>query len=443
MKARQSRRTFLAVSGVWTASALLPRVGRAADANSKLRVASIGTGGKGADDLRQVAASDRVEVVALCNVEQNKDHFGWAVEKFPKAAQFRDWRKLLDDPKSFDAVIVSTPDHMHAPISLPAMELGKHVYCQKPLTHTVHEARQMQAAARKAKVVTQLGNQIQSHKFYRTAVKLVQDGTIGKVREVHSWQSGKLSWMKVDDRPVGSDPVPMSLDWDGWLGVAPERPYKSEIYAPFNWRAWQDFSSGQLGDFGCHILDPVFKALDLTAPMTIVAEAPEINKEVWTKWCKVSYLFPGTSYTANRGIPVTWYDGEGRMPSAEQIGLPKNVKLPGAGSVLLGEKGSLIIPHVGMPTLVGEQVEGKTIEFASELNHYTGWAHACLGDGATGSNFDYSAPLTATVLLGVIALRLPGESLTWNDADGVVSNSAKANTLLSKPYRKGWEPKWV
>lgn len=443
MKARQSRRTFLAASGVWTASALLPRLGRAADANSKLRVASIGTGGKGADDLRQVAASDRVEVVALCNVEQNKDHFGWAVEKFPKAAQFRDWRKLLDDSKSFDAVIVSTPDHMHAPISLPAMDLGKHVYCQKPLTHTVHEARQMQAAARKAKVVTQMGNQIQSHKFYRTAAKLVQDGTIGKVREVHSWQSGKLSWMKVDDRPVGSDPVPMSLDWDGWLGVAPERPYKSEIYAPFNWRAWQDFSSGQLGDFGCHILDPVFKALDLTAPMTIVAEAPEINKEVWTKWCKVSYLFPGTSYTANRGIPVTWYDGEGRMPSAEQIGLPKNVKLPGAGSVLLGEKGSLIIPHVGMPTLVGEQVEGKTIEFASELNHYTGWAHACLGDGATGSNFDYSAPLTATVLLGVIALRLPGESLTWNDADGVVSNSAKANTLLSKPYRKGWEPKWV
>ena len=443
MKSRQSRRTFLAASGVWTASALLPRLGRAADANSKLRVASIGTGGKGADDLRQVAASDRVEVVALCNVEQNKDHFGWAVEKFPKAAQFRDWRKLLDDSKSFDAVIVSTPDHMHAPISLPAMDLGKHVYCQKPLTHTVHEARQMKAAARKAKVVTQMGNQIQSHKFYRTAAKLVQDGTIGKVREVHSWQSGKLSWMKVDDRPVGSDPVPMSLDWDGWLGVAPERPYKSEIYAPFNWRAWQDFSSGQLGDFGCHILDPVFKALDLTAPMTIVAEAPEINKEVWTKWCKVSYLFPGTSYTANRGIPVTWYDGEGRMPSAEQIGLPKNVKLPGAGSVLLGEKGSLIIPHVGMPTLVGEQVEGKTIEFASELNHYTGWAHACLGDGATGSNFDYSAPLTATVLLGVIALRLPGESLTWNDADGVVSNSAKANTLLSKPYRKGWEPKWV
>ena len=442
MLTRQSRRHFLAVSGTWTLSTLLPRIGRA-DANGKLRVVSIGTGGKGKSDLLEVAGSDRVEIVGLCNVEQNKDHFGWAAEKFPKAAHFTDWRKLLEKSSTFDAVIVSTPDHMHAPIALPAMELKKHVYCQKPLTHTVHEARQMRLAATKAKVVTQMGKQIQSHKFYRTAVKLVHDGVIGKVREVDSWQSGKLGWMLTDDRPAGSDPIPSTLDWDGWLGVAPERPYKDRLYAPFNWRAWQDFSSGQLGDFGCHILDPVFKALKLTGPLTISAEAPPLNKEVWTKWCKVSYIFPGNDLTAGPSIPVTWYDGEGKMPPREALGLPETVKLPGSGSVLIGDKGSLIIPHVAPPQLIGEKVEGHKFEFEEERNHYTSWAHACLGDGEATSNFDYSGPLTETVLLGVAALRLPGESLAWDAAKGTVTNSPRANALLSKPYRKGWEPKWI
>jgi predicted dehydrogenase len=438
-----SRRQFLATTGAAAATTLIPLSARALDANSKLRVASIGTGGKGKDDLQQVAASPRVEVVALCNVEQNVEHFGWAAAKFPKAKHYVDWRKLLEDEKEFDAVIVSTPDHMHAPIAMPAMALKKHVYCQKPLTHTVHEARQMRLAAEKAKIVSQMGNQIQSHAFYRTAVKLVHDGAIGKVKEVHSWQSGKLGWMLVDDRPGGADSIPETLNWDQWLGVAPERPYKSAIYAPFNWRAWQDFSSGQLGDFGCHILDPVFKALRLKSPTSIQAEAPELNKEVWTKWSKVSYQFPGSELIAGPSLSVTWYDGEGSMPPKDKLNLPEGTKLPSSGSVLIGEKGSLIIPHVAPPQLVGDAVAGIAFPMEEEKNHYTGWAHACLGDGETTSNFDYSGPLTETVLLGVAAIRLAGQKLDWDAAAAKVTNNAAANDLLTKSYRKGWEPSWV
>src|SRR5262249_34320656 len=202
-------------------------------------------------------------VVAFCEVDATANHLGRAAEKFPAAKRLTDWRRLLDAAKDFDALTVSTPDHMHAPIALPALQLGKHVFCEKPLTHSVFEARQMQRAAQKYRVVTQMGNQIQSHEAYRTAVKLVHDGVIGRVKEVHAWQAGAMRWQLVDDRPGGSDPVPEKLHWDEWLGVAPARPYKAKVYHPFNWRLWQDFSNGQLGDFGCPILDPAFLALGL------------------------------------------------------------------------------------------------------------------------------------------------------------------------------------
>ncbi|HEV7221267.1 MAG TPA: Gfo/Idh/MocA family oxidoreductase, partial [Pirellulales bacterium] len=267
MSRRTSRRTFvktLAAAGAGLSLPLGSRA-RAAGPNGRLRIASIGCGGKGWSDLVATAASPHVDVVALCNIDEGPDHMGRAAEKYPKAARYADWRRLLDDAQEVDAVIVSTPDHMHAPISMAAMALGKHVQCQKPLTHTVYEARQMRLAAKRAGVVTQMGNQIQSHVAYRTAVRLVHDGAIGKVREVHSWQSGKMGWLLESDRPAGEDPVPPTVHWDNWLGVAPARPFKTNIYHPFNWRAWQDFSNGQLGDFGCHILDPVFMSLELTA----------------------------------------------------------------------------------------------------------------------------------------------------------------------------------
>lgn len=446
MLVRSSRRQFLKQVAVAGAALSLPAVSyaRVLGANSRLRVASIGTGGKGWSDLNSTAASPHVQIVALCDIDESKPFLGQAAEKYPEAKKFTDWRKLLDASKEIDAVIVSTPDHMHAPISLPAMQLGKHVQCQKPLTHTVFEARQMQLAAKKYNVVTQMGNQIQSHEAYRTAVKLVHDGVIGKVQEVHSWQSGNMGWIKVDDRPAGSEPVPETLHWNEWLGVAPERPYLPTIYHSFNWRAWQDFSNGQLGDFGCHILDPVFMALKLTAPLTIRAEAAPMNREIWYKWSKVSYQFPGTELTAGKSINVTWYDGEGKFPSRDGLGLPETYKLPGSGSVLVGEKGSLVIPHVAMPKLFPEEKFADfKIPVVPSRDHYVSWADACRGEDKTTSHFDYSGPLTETVLLGTIAIRNPDAILSWNAEKLELTGAPNAAGMLTKSYRDGWQPQWI
>ncbi|HTU17777.1 MAG TPA: Gfo/Idh/MocA family oxidoreductase [Gemmataceae bacterium] len=443
---RFSRRRFLQSTAATGASAVLTALSwsRVWGANERLRVASVGVNGKGWSDHTSIAASPHVEIAALCDVDEGADHLGKAADKYPHASRYSDWRRLFEKARDFDAVIVSTPDHMHAPIALPAMTLGKHVFCQKPLTHTVFEARQMRRAAEKYRVVTQMGNQIQAHKAYRTAVKLVHDGVIGRVKEVHSWQSGSMRWMLADDRPAGADEVPETLHWDDWLGVAPKRPYKKQIYHPFNWRAWQDFSNGQLGDFGCHILDPVFLALGLTAPTTLRAEAPAINREVWTKRATVHYQFPGSERTAGKTLALTWYDGEGHVPPPEAHGLPKSYKLPGSGSVLIGEKGSLVIPHVAMPKLFPEEkFAGFKMEVVPEVNHYTSWADACRGEGKTTSSFAYSGPLTETVLLGSIAIRIRGETLHWDSKRLAITNAAAANNLLTKRYRKGWEPAWI
>lgn len=417
---------------------------RVLGANERLRVAAVGVSGKGWSDHTSVAASPHVEIVALCDVDEGPAHLGRGAERYPRAARFNDWRTLLERSRDFDAIIVSTPDHMHAPIGLASLQLGKHLFCQKPLTHTVFEARQMQRAAAKAGVVTQMGNQIQSHSTYRTAVKLVHDGMIGKVKEVHSWQSGPMKWLLVADRPEGSDPVPASLHWDEWLGVAPTRPYKARIYHPNTWRAWQDFSNGQLGDFGCHILDPVFQALELTAPTSIRAEAPPLPRETWTPRATVRYVFPGTERTASETLRLTWYDGAGHAPAREGLGLPESYRLPTAGSVLVGEKGTMVIPHFAQPRLFPEEsFANRTIERLPDRDHYVSWADACRGIGQTTSNFGYAGPLSETVLLGTIAIRVPDQDLRWDARSLRIPNVTEANDLLTKSYRKGWEPTWV
>jgi len=437
-----TRRRFLQITG--TSALTAASWSRVRGANESLRLASVGTGGKGWDDLVHVSAGPNVTVVALCDIDESEMFLGRAATKFKTAKTFTDWRRLFDRPKDFDAVTVSTPDHMHAPISLPAMALGKHVFCQKPLTHTVFEARQMRVAAKRAGVVTQMGNQIQSHTAYRTAVKLVHDGAIGKVKEVHSWQAGKMGWLLAADRPKGSDPIPAGVHWDAWLGAAPERPYKKDLYHSFNWRAWQDFSNGQLGDFGCHILDPVFLALGLTAPLTVRAESAPMNHSVWYTQSVVRYEFPGTARTAGKTLGLTWYDGEGKRPPHDALGLAKDTKLPGAGSLLIGEKGSLLIPHIAAPKLFPEaDFADFKVETVPAVDHYVGWADACRSVGKTTSHFDYASALTETVLLGTVAIRTPGETLKWDAAKLTVTNSKAANALLTKPYRKGWEPTWV
>ncbi|HVX13680.1 MAG TPA: Gfo/Idh/MocA family oxidoreductase [Pirellulales bacterium] len=441
MTRRSTRRSFMRTSAaVGAGLALAPVALRAAGPLERLNIASIGTGGKGWSDLTSTAKSPRVNVVALCDIDESAQHLGRAAEAFPRARRYTDWRRLLDESRDIDAVIVSTPDHMHAPISLAAIALGKHVQCQKPLTHTVFEAREMRLAAKRAGVVTQMGNQIQSHESYRTAVQVVHDGVIGNVREVYSWQSGPMRWLIESDRPAGADPVPAGVHWDDWLGVAPVRPYKAQIYHSFNWRGWQDFSNGQLGDFGCHILDPVFMALDLTAPLTVRAEAPPINREVWTKSATVFYEFPGTPRTADETLKLTWYEGEGAKPPRDMLGVPDDVKLPDAGSLLKGELGAMILPHVAMPQLLpAEKFAGYKFPEVGSRDHYISWADACRGEGTTTSHFDYAGPLTEAVLLGTVAIRVPHETLAWDAAELRIQNSSAANGLLTKSYRPGWQ----
>jgi len=434
-----NRRGFLQASAAGAAVLIAAPRARAFDRNGKLRLAAIGTGGKGHDDLLNISASPRCEVVALCDVDHSAKIFGWAAEKFPRAEKFSDFRRLLDKAGSFDAVTVSTPDHMHAPIAVAAMQLGKHVFCQKPLTHTVAEARRVREVARQNRVVTQMGNQIQSHPAYRTAVKLLLDGAIGKVREVQSWQSGDMSWLPKNGHVEGSDPVPDTLDWDSWLGVAPERSYKKHLYHPFNWRGWQDFGGGQLADFGCHILDPVFMGLELGAPLTIEADAPPIDDQIWTPRSTVAYVFPGTEHTASDELPLTWRDGKGHKPQRESLALPPDYELPGAGSCLVGEAGTMVIPHWSTPMLFPKE---KFADFkmpeVGEVNHYTSWVDACVGDGKTSSNFGYAGALTEAVLLGNVAIQFPNEQLQWNAKAGEITHNVDATARLTKEYRKGW-----
>lgn len=449
MPAPLTRRTFL----LGSAAGLAAGCGRTAPApdrpapspfGDKLRLAAVGVGGKGWDDIQQIAASPHVAVAALCDIDRNEPAVGRAARAYPDAAVFADWRRLLDRPGEFDIVSVSTPDHSHAPVVLRALALKKPVFCQKPLTHTVYEARQLRLAAARAGVATQMCIQIQAISEYRTAVRLVHDGAIGRVKEVHAWQGGRPSWRKAADRPPGADPVPDGVDWDVWLGPAPARPYKDKLYHDFNWRNWQDFANGQLGDFGCHILDPVFLALGLTAPTAIQADGPKLNREAWGTSAVVRYEFPGTKHTAGKALPLTWYDGDGVRPPADRLGLGDGAKLPAAGSVQVGEKGSLVIPHVAMPRLYPEaRFRDFKYETAPRGNLYTDWADAARGGGPTTAGFDYAGPLTEAVLLGTVALRLPGERLAWDTAALKVTNSPAADALLRKEYRTGWEPEWV
>ncbi len=447
MPLQPNRRSFVKSAAIAGAAIALPALqySRIYGANSRLGIASVGTGGKGWSDLTGVAASPDVEVIGLCNIDSSKEHLGRAAEKYQSARKYDDWRKLLDASKDIQGVLVSTPDFMHAPIALAAMQLGKHVFCQKPLTHTVHESRQMQLAAKKFQVTTQMCNQIQSHSAYRTAVQIVHSGMIGKVKEVHSWQGGGTAWPRHIPRPEGSDPVPSHVRWDLWQGVAPERPYKQGMYHAFNWRGWQDYGTGQIGDFGCHILDPVFKSLKLGSPTALKATAPMLMPETWTDRATVRYDFPGTEFTYGPTIRVTWYDAVGASPNRELLNdIPSGYSLPNAGSVLVGEKGSLVIPHVAMPKLFPEEnFPADSIPVVNEVDHYVQWADACRGVGQTTSHFDYAGPLTEAVLLGTIGIRFPEQELKWDSKALKITNHAKAQERLTKPYRKGWEPTWI
>ncbi|MEM9282914.1 MAG: Gfo/Idh/MocA family oxidoreductase, partial [Verrucomicrobiota bacterium] len=357
---------------------------------------------------------------------------------------YQDFRQMFEEKSDgIDAVTVSTPDHMHAYCSIMAMKLGKHVFCQKPLSHNVWEARQMAKVAKETGVVTRMGNQIHSHQFYRTAVKLVQSGRIGKVKRVESWcsatghgKSGHLS------RPQGGDPIPESLDWDSWIGVAPMRPYSAShrCYHPWGWRDWQDFGGGAIGDFGCHIFDPVFTALEITGPPDDYhASHSGMNDEVWPAQNTYRFIVPGSEFTQKDRIAITWNDG-GRLPSTKGSHLPEREELPRSGSMLVGEEGTLVLPHVQAPRLYFPET-GFSDDYQMEegRDHYHDWIDGCILEEQPSDGFEYGGLLTETILLGNIAIRFPGERLKWDAEKMEFPEQQEANRWVSREYREGWE----
>ncbi|NOY43503.1 MAG: Gfo/Idh/MocA family oxidoreductase [Planctomycetes bacterium] len=440
-RSHPTRRDFLRnATGTLAATSLLgPAIVQAASGNELLQVASVGVGGMiGRHDLANITGSPRVRLAAMCDVDA--EYLKAATEEFPGTKNFSDYRRMFDEiADDIDAVMISTPDHMHGPIASAAMELGKHVYCQKPLAHNLFECRAMQdMAAKNKQLVTQMGTQAHSHAAYRTGVAMLQSGAIGKVREVHMWVA--KSWDgPASGRPDRTDPVPEHFDWNLWLGSAPERPYAEKTYHPHEWRRWTDFGTGTLGDMGCHIFDPVFSCLELGAPTKAISRGPKCHEETYSPDTDVVYHFAGTRFTDGQ-ITCRWTDGtNGSRPDISRAQLPEGVELPSNGLFMVGEKGVMVLPHIDMPRFYSQ---GKPMEISIEelpsKNHYHEWADVCRGEGQVTTPFSYGCAVTEAVLVGTIATRFPGEELAWNSAD-LTFNYDAANQLVRREYRPGWE----
>lgn len=403
--------------------------------SQKVLHASFGAGGMARADLTSIASHPSVELIAVADVEPAKAND--LLKKWPDLRIYADWRELLQKEKELTSVNVSTPDHMHAPIGMSAMRKGLHVYGQKPLTHDLYETRRLTEVARDKKLVTQMGIQIHSSAEYRLAVRLVQDGAIGKIKEVHTWSNKK--WGDVASKPERTDPVPAGFNWDMWLGVCEERPFIGNgYYHPANWRKRLDFGTGTFGDMGCHIYDPVFKALAVTAPISIRSEGAAPNEHSWATDAIIHYVFPGTEYTEGKTVKVTWYDGSSRPPA--EVASLAGPKLPEQGSIFLGTKGVMVLPHIARPILLPvEDFKDFKMPQVTGSNHWHQFVDAIQGKGKAMANFDYAGPLTEAVLLGSVASRFPNETLEWNAKKLQFTNISKANQYVRRKYRKGWE----
>jgi predicted dehydrogenase len=436
MSARLSRRRFLQTT---TAAALtagvLPAAERKPPPSERLVIGLIGVTNRGGENLEELLKTD-VEVAALCDVDENRA--GPVRQRLGRAKFYTDWRRLVDH-KGLDAVVVATPDHLHALATLAALRNGLHVYCEKPLTHTVEEARLVAQTAARHKRVTQMGTQIHAGRNYRDVVEIVQSGAIGSVAEVHVWCGRAYG---IGDRPKGSDPVPAGLHWDLWLGPAPTRPYVNRpdkkgygVYHPYNWRGWWDFGGGTLADMACHHIDLSFWALGLRHPTHVSAEGPPPHPESTPHGLIVHYEFAGQE----RGQPpvrLTWYDGGKRPAQFAQGKLPS---WPGDGTLFVGSKGMLIADYTHYKLLPQEQFAdyarpAKTI--ADSVGHHREWVQACKHGGTTTCNFGYGGALTECVLLGNVAYRL-GKPFTW-DARNLKASEPDAERFLRKEYRKPW-----
>ena len=389
-------------------------------------------------DLDQLVSHPKVKLVCVAEVDAARAT--GLQKRFPDLKVYQDWRVMLEkEHKNLDTVNVSTPDHMHAPMAMASMQHGLHVYCQKPLTHNISESRALTEFAREKKLVTQMGIQIHSSKEYRTAIALVQMGAIGKVHTVHTWSSKK--WGDSAPKPTQSDPVPETLDWNLWLGVAADRPYIGNgYYHPGNWRRRVDFGTGTFGDMGCHIFDPVFGALALTAPLTVRSTGAPPTADNWATDAIVHFTFPKTPYTSEKGVDITWYDGDQRPPTDVVKAAVGERELPDQGSLFLGDKGAMILPHIAMPILLPEQsFAGFEIPKIDGESHWHQFIDAVRGENKSSTTFDYAGPLTECVLLGCVATRFPKTTLEWDAAGLKFTNMPEASQYLKRTYRKGWE----
>lgn len=434
-----NRRQFLANSGrALVAAPFFVRNLISAPPSGKLRLAAFGGGNMAYVTLQQI--SRHKNVTLACVAEVDSERLGQLNKLETGAKIYQDWREMLQaERKNIDMACVGTPDHMHAMQAMASMREGLPVYVQKPLAHDIYEVRKLTEYARKKNLVTQMGIQIHSSKEYNTAVKLVQDGAIGKIKEVHAWSSKK--WGDMDPFPGGSDPVPPTLKWDLWLGNAASRPYIKDYYHPANWRKRVDFGTATFGDMGCHIYDPVFSALGLKAPISVRSEGAAPNEVNWPINSVIHYQFSGTPYTEGATVAITWYDGDEKPPQ-DVLTRAGVERLPREGSIFFGTKGNMVLPHIGMPRLLPEAdfADFKMPEIEPK-NHYFQFVDAVLGNGQTSTKFDYSGPLTETVLLGPLAQHFPKTTIEWDSRKMRVRNLKAADKYVRRKYRKGWEQK--
>ena len=439
-----SRRRFLAQSAALAAGTLLsaPAIVRGRNLNEKLNIAIIGCGGRGGHNLRQVASEN---IVALCDVYE--PNVAKAAELVPGARQFADFRKLYEHEKEFDAVVVSTCEHTHAFATLPALQLGKHVYCEKPLTHGIWEARVIREAAAEAKVATQMGTQVHSSDTFRRVVELIQTGAIGPVREAHMWVGRVWGWQASEeeakqnndivftsDRPEGSSPIPAGLDWDLWLGPAPARPFHDVYFPGPKWYRWWDFGSGTMSDLGSHWNDLPFWALKLQAPLTIEASGPPPHPEIAPASMQATYEYgPRGDMPA---VTLTWYQGINKPPLWTEGKIPQW----GSGVLFVGERGMLLADYAKYQLLPEQDfADFKPPEpfIPSSPGHHAEWIHACKTGEPTGSNFEYAGWLTEANHLGNVAYRL-GKKIQWDAENLVAKGCPEADPIIRREYREGW-----
>jgi len=437
---RVTRRKFLASAGAFAGFTIVPSRIFAQPPSNKLNIAGIGVGGRGAGDLHEVRSEN---IVAICDVDWRLA--GRTFDKYPKAAKYKDFRKMFDkEGKNIDAVVIATPDHTHAVITMAAIKRGKHVYCEKPLAHSIDEVRKVTEAAREAGVATQLGNQGQASEATRLTCEYIWDGAIGPVREIHSWCNRRISPRGIG-RPADTPPVPESLDWDLWLGPAKKRPYHP-CYHPFHWRGWWDFGTGVLGDIGCHQFAPIWRALKPGYPLTVEACTSSVNyvgptnNETTPLSSIVRYDFPARDDMP--AFKLTWYDGGLMPPRPEE--LKEGLRFGGADdNLFIGDKGKML-GHRLLPEERSREYGKPLRTIKRSPGHHQEWLIACKGGPAAQSNFEISGPMAEMVLLGNVAVRMgqtlyeKGLKLHYDGPGMKVTNLPEANKYIKSEFRDGW-----